>query len=264
MDRCGNYLLKDGRSLGRGGFGEVYKVEVYNLAQTNVTTYARKYFSPCPDFDNTAIKELADLRQRFLVEIKTQCKLNRINYDSIAPIVLFNTNGDKPYFVMELAKCNLYESINNGMNDAERKSAVIQVLKGIITIHENNYIHRDLKPGNILYYADGKYKISDFGLVKDRDTLRAEVKTKFKPNHMGTDGYRAPEIHESGLFSFQSDIFAIGKIITDIYPTERSEKLRRLIAKCCAHWPEERYQSARELLEDFLKVTGEVNNEEHN
>ncbi|HDH9201504.1 TPA: protein kinase, partial [Escherichia coli] len=93
---------------------------------------------------------------------------------------------------------------------------------------------------------------------------RAEIKTKFKPNHMGTDGYRAPEIHDSGLFSFQSDIFAAGKIITDIYPTERSEKLKRLIAKCCAHWPEERYQSTRELLEDFLKVTGEVNHEEHN
>lgn len=87
MDRCGNYLLKDGRSLGQGSFGEVFKVDVYNLTQTHMTTYARKYFSPCPDFDKTAIKELTDLRQRFLVEIKTQCTLNRINYDSIAPIV---------------------------------------------------------------------------------------------------------------------------------------------------------------------------------
>ncbi|HDX6536933.1 TPA: protein kinase, partial [Escherichia coli] len=132
MDRCGNYLLKDGRSLGQGSFGEVFKVDVYNLTQTHMTTYARKYFSPCPDFDKTAIKELTDLRQRFLVEIKTQCTLNRINYDSIAPIVLFNTNGDKPYFVMELAECNLYEAIRNGMNYAERKSAVTQILKGII------------------------------------------------------------------------------------------------------------------------------------
>ncbi|EFK3632503.1 serine/threonine protein kinase [Escherichia coli] len=256
MERCGNYLLEDGRKLGRGGFGEVFQVGVHNLTRTNVTSYARKYFAPCPEYDDTAIKELTDLRQRFLVEIKTQCILNRINYDSIAPIVLFNTNGDKPYFVMELAECNLYESIRNGMSDAEKSSAVIQILKGIITIHENNYIHRDLKPGNILYYSNGKYKITDFGLVKDRDTLRAEVKTKFNPNQMGTDGYRAPEIHESGLFSFQTDIFAVGKIIADIYCAGRSDKLRRLIAKCCAHWPEERYQDAQELLEDFIKVTG--------
>ena len=235
MERCGNYLLEDGRKLGRGGFGEVFQVGVHNLTRTNVTSYARKYFAPCPEYDDTAIKELTDLRQRFLVEIKTQCILNRINYDSIAPIVLFNTNGDKPYFVMELAECNLYDSIRNG---------------------ENNYIHRDLKPGNILYYSNGKYKITDFGLVKDRDTLRAEVKTKFNPNQMGTDGYRAPEIHESGLFSFQTDIFAVGKIIADIYCAGRSDKLRRLIAKCCAHWPEERYQDAQELLEDFIKVTG--------
>jgi eukaryotic-like serine/threonine-protein kinase len=155
-----------------------------------------------------------------------------------------------------LAESNLYESIRSGMSEPEKSSAVIQILKGIVTIHENNYIHRDLKPGNILYYAEGKYKITDFGLVKDRDTLRAEIKTKFQPNQMGTDGYRAPEIHESGLFSPQTDIFAVGKIIADIYCTERSERLRRLIAKCCAHWPEERYQDVQELLEEFMKVTG--------
>ncbi|SQC23272.1 Uncharacterised protein [Klebsiella pneumoniae] len=66
MDRCGNYLLEDGRKLGRGGFGEVFQVGVHNLTHTNVTAYARKYFAPCPEYDDTAIKELTDLRQRFL------------------------------------------------------------------------------------------------------------------------------------------------------------------------------------------------------
>lgn len=253
MDRCGNYFLEDGGSLGRGGFGEVFEVKVHNLTQTSHKVYARKYFSPCPENDNTAVKELADLRQRFLVEIKTQCHLNKINYDSIAPIVLFNTNGDKPYFVMELAECNLKKSIGFGMSDEEKHNAVVQVIKGLATIHDNNFIHRDLKPDNILKYKDGRFKITDFGIVKDIDSIRAEVKTRFMAKELGTDGYRAPEIDEDGLFSPQSDIYALGKIIGDIYSSKVDKNIRSVIRKCCEHWPEDRYSSADELLESFIK-----------
>lgn len=254
MDQCGNYFIEDVRSLGRGGFGEVFEVNVYNMTRDYVSVYARKYFSPSPEYDATGIKELTDIRQRFLVEIKTQCILNRINYDSIAPIVLFNINGERPYFVMELAESNLSQSICDGMADEEKLTSVIQIIKGVITIHDNNYIHRDLNPRNILKYTGGKYKITDFGLVKDIDSLRVEIETKFKANYMGTDGYRAPEIYESGLFSVQSDIFAVGKIIGDIYPSGRNPNLRQLISKCCSHWPEDRYKNAKELLEDFIKL----------
>lgn len=254
MDRCGNYFIEDFHRLGRGGFGEVYEVKVHNLSQTHNVIYARKYFSPSPEYD-TELKELTDIRQRFLVEIKTQCILNRLCYDAIAPVVLFNTNGDKPYFIMEKAECNLNEAIKNGMDDIERHQAVIQIIMGVGVIHANEYIHRDLKPANILKYKDGKFKITDFGLVKDINDVRAELKTKFQPNYMGTDGYRAPEIKESGLFSPQSDIFAIGKIISDIFNSGRDASLKKVISKCCSQWPEDRYQNVNDLLLDFIKAT---------
>ncbi|WP_118987900.1 protein kinase domain-containing protein [Photorhabdus sp. CRCIA-P01] len=254
MDRCGNYFIEDLKSLGRGGFGEVYEVNVYNLRKTHSRKYARKYFSPSPENNKTAIKEIADLRERFLVEIKTQYILNSINYDSIAPIVLFSTVGDKPYFIMEKAEANLLEAMEGGMSADEKIMAVRQIIKGVKTIHDNNYVHRDLKSANILKYSDGRYKISDFGLVKDLNHVRAEVKTKFQPNGMGTDGYRAPEITESGLFSKQSDIYAIGRVISDIYSKNLTHKLKKIISKCRAHWLEDRYADADELLIDFCKA----------
>lgn len=255
MEQCGNYFIEDLERIGRGGFGEVYRVNVYNKTKTEHKVYARKYFSPSKSNNTSTIKEIADLSQRFIVEIKTQYKLNNLDYDSIAPVVLFSIDAKKPYFIMEKAEWNLCKAIDLGMTDEEKNRAVKQILRGMKTIHDNNYIHRDLKPENILYYADGKYKITDFGLVKDIDSIRAEIKTRFSPNDLGSDGYRAPEIEDSALFSKQSDIYAMGKIISDIYKANRSnKKIKEIISKCREHWPEDRYNDTSELLEDFIKA----------
>lgn len=258
MDECGSYFIEDLERLGQGGFGEVYKVNIYNKTKDHVTQYARKYFSPSAENDNTYVREIADLRERFLIEIKTQYILNSEDYDLIAPIVLFNLQGDKPYFVMELAQCNLRKLIIEGMSENEKIIAITQILKGVKLIHQNNYIHRDLKPENILKYGNDKYKISDFGLVKDLDTVRAEIKTRFRPNGIGSDGYRAPEITDSGIFSRRSDIFALGKIINDIYDGTAPSGIRTLITKCTTYFPEDRYETVDELLESFCKAVNQV------
>ncbi len=251
MNRFKNYFIEDQNRLGRGGFGEVFKVNIYNLSRTYHSEYARKYFSPSKENNQTQIREIADLRKRFIVEIKTQCYLSTKNYNSIAPIVLYCLEGEHPFFVMELADCNLSEMIRNGLSDSDKIDAIEQIIRGVGIIHENRYLHRDLKPENILKYSDGKYKISDFGLVKDLNSLRAEVKTQFQPNGIGSDGYRAPEITENGKFSEQSDIFALGKIIDDIYEGNAPHEMRNLIAKCMHYFPESRYSSVEQLLNDF-------------
>lgn len=259
MDECGNYYLEDKPDrLGRGGFGEVFPVSVYNRSKSQKVEYARKYFSPLDENNSTPIRQIADLKERFVVEIKTQCYLNSLNYDVIAPIVMFNTEGSQPYFVMELAENNLQTLINQGMTGTEKKYAIQQVMDGIELIHYNKYIHRDLKPANILKYANGRYKITDFGLVKDLDFVRAEINTRFQPNGMGSDGYRAPEITDSGIFSVQSDIYAFGKIISDIYGKSASQEIKEIINKCTVFLPEYRFGSIEEVRKDFTIAVTEV------
>lgn len=259
MDKCFNYYLKDQpQRIGRGGFGEVFQVSVFNLTKNHQTEYARKYFSPTDENNQTFVREIADLRERFLVEIKTQCYLSSLNYNVIAPIVMFSKEGVKPYFVMELAKCNLLDVINQGMSEDEKRDAIFQILNGVELIHNNEYLHRDLKPSNILKYEDGKYKITDFGLVKDLNDVRAEVKTRFAPNNIGSDGYRAPEITDSGLFTIQSDIYALGKIISDVYGRHCKQEIKEIINKCTAFIPDFRFQSVNELRQDFITATKKV------
>lgn len=255
MDQCGNYFIEDVRHLGGGAFGQVFEARVYNNSLKSFTTYARKHFRPSPAFD-TEIKEVADLRQRFALEIKKQCEFNRLNYDAIAPIVLFKIDIADPYFVMEKAECNLADAIRNGLSDEQRIKAVLNILSGLDTIHSNNYIHRDLKPQNVLVYPDGKFKITDFGLLKDLDEVRAEIRTQFIPKGMGTDGYKAPEVNDSGIFSIESDIYAMGKVINDIYRNNLTKKINAIIPKCCNFLPEDRYHSTSELAEDFLNAVG--------
>ena len=251
MDRCGNYFVEDIDKLGAGGFGEVYKAKVYNLNKTHCSFYARKYFCPSSINNVTFVREFADLRERFLLEIKTQCRLNSFGHSFIAPIVLFNNKVEKPYFVMEMAESNLREAISRGMSESEKIQAVRHIIQGVALIHKEDYLHRDLKPENILKYSNGSYKISDFGLVKDLDTLRVEVETRFDPNGIGSEGYRAPEITDSGIFSCQSDIYALGKIIRNIYEGSSDEKIRPIIKKCTAEFAEDRYKSTLDLMKEF-------------
>ena len=69
-------------------------------------------------------------------------------------------------------------------------------------------VHRDIKPANILKGKDGNWKIADFGFSIDISDVQNEKKLS-----IGTPVYMAPEVIKSGIYSFQSDIFALGIMI---------------------------------------------------
>lgn len=251
MIEKGNYFIDSVGKIGSGGCGIVDKVKVYNATKDHYTWYARKTFSPSAENNKTKVKAFADLRERFLVEIETQCKLNLLNHNAIVHICLYETALENPYFIMELGVSNLEDDIlSNNLNEYEKCQAVLSILSGLKTVHDNNYIHRDLKPANIIRFPGGIYKLTDFGLVKDQDTLRAQVKTRFAPNELGTEGYRAPESIDSGEFFKESDIYAFGKILKELYPTPSAE-LKKVISKCTAYFYDERYRDIDSLFIDY-------------
>jgi len=84
----------------------------------------------------------------------------------------------------------------------------VAVLKGLHSAHKMGFVHRDIKPGNVLLDINGDIKLTDFGTTALMHTLTQDAIT-------GTPPYMAPETHQSGIVSIQSDLFAVGVVIAE-------------------------------------------------
>lgn len=236
----GNYIIRPLKKIGSGGFGHVEKVELFNNAGKSCGLYARKIFSlNHPD-------HIDAFRRRFAREVTYQASCTHSN---IAQIFLCNLHIDQPWFIMGLAESDLaHNLIKNQLSTQEKIAALTMALSGVAHIHSRGYLHRDLKPNNILRFGDGTYKVSDFGLVMNLDkAAESEILTKIALE-MGTEGYMAPEIGIAKVYSKQSDIYALG-VLTDILQlhTEIPE-LERVILKSTARRPADRYAEVKDML----------------
>ena len=159
-------------------------------------------------------------------------------------------------------------------------SFILQAALGLLHIHENNLIHRDLKPGNLLIDKQGTVKILDLGLAKfteDTGDLLSKVQGA---NIMGTVDFMAPEQADGDLdLDIRADIYSLGatlyflltggqapfhgstvgakmiaiqfqnpKPISDYRP-EIDPRLEKIVERMMAKSPEDRYQTPAELIE---------------
>jgi len=248
MECCANYLIKPLEVIGSGGFGVVQKIELYNSSQHFSGLYARKIFSPVED----AYRE--EFLRRFKREVHYQAHCMHTN---IVPVVLHNLHGEQPYFVMSLAEGDLISDYRSGlMSDAQKLHAVMSSLYGVNYLHHSMYLHRDIKPSNVLRFSDGTYKISDFGLVKNADALaESELLTKVAKG-MGTEKYAAPEVY-AGIYSAQSDIYALGVLIEDLNMFN-IPGVEQISMKCTMRRPGDRYLHVEQIINDLRQVITRV------
>ena len=127
------------------------------------------------------------------------------------------------------------------------------IVLGVKYIHDKNLLHRDIKPQNILKFKNNLFKLSDFGLVKDLN--RDNPLTAIANINMGTDGYKAPEIKNAGIYDQRTDIYALGVVIEQF----TDGQLNDIVSKCTMYNPKDRYQSASEIYNDLKKYQELVN-----
>lgn len=250
METRGNYQIKPISELGRGAFGRVEKVEVYNTLGHLSGEFARKVLSV-----NTAlINELfsvEDWKRRFEREVKYQAKCS---HNNVVPICIHHLNAENPWFVMMLAQSDLRTELNDDvLTDDEKLNVLRMVFQGVKYIHDHGMLHRDLKPENILRYSEQCYKISDFGLIKKLDS---EAQSNFlsevlqnKEMGIGTPKYMSDEA-KRGIYTPKSDIYSLG-VITNEMNIPHIDGINALIDKSAAFIPRSRYDSVAEMI-DFL------------
>lgn len=196
-DRIGQYTLVN--KVGSGGFGDVWKAEKRTVLDVNY--FALKFFRPKDDEINYEIikKELAVWKQlRGLGNIISVIELDRFE--------------DYVYVVSDFADGGSLENWlkSNGGKASSVEQAVeitLQILNGLENLHEKGFVHRDLKPDNLLI-MNSKLCLADFGVSR-------EVKTHSKATGTaGTIEYMPPEAFEKNPpVTPQTDIWAVGVIL---------------------------------------------------
>ena len=268
--------------LGQGGQGEVYLAEDSRLDRKVALKILPQHLS-----------ERADLRERFEREARA---VSSLNHPHICTLHDIGEQDGIHYLVMEhLVGETLEARLAKGALPLEQTlEYAIQIADALDKAHRQGVVHRDLKPGNIMLVKSGA-KLLDFGLAKLQATetptnLSAlpteQANLTAEGTILGTLQYMAPEQLEGKEADSRTDIFAFGAVVYEMAtgkkafegksqasliaaimgqdPRPMSELqpmtpalLDQVVKRCLAKEPDERWQTAADLMEGFrMSVEG--------
>ena len=257
-----NYQVK--HKLGQGGMGSVYLAFDERLKR-NV---ALKVLAP--EFGSDS-----DMRNRFVQEAWKQARLNHPNIATIHDIG--EANGQQ-YIAMEFVEGQTVRQMldNHELGPDAIPTIFLQVCAGLQAAHERQLVHRDIKPANVMVTREGQVKLLDFGLAK----LQSAAGETQPGMLLGTVSYMSPEQAQAKEVDARSDIFSLGillyEMVTNQVPFRGDNAISvlfslvhqphpdiglvcpgapahfaRVIDRALQKNPAQRYQSARELADDF-------------
>ena len=227
--------------LGRGGSGEVYRV----VNSRNAMAAALKVFVRKQN-GNNASDGVA--RKRFEKEMRF---LSDVKYASFPRSISQGDKDGRPWYVMELLEERELPSDDAGVADF-----ILKISKCVQLLHSMGYVHRDIKPGNIMYRHDGTPVLLDMGLLKRLDSGNVIVRNDSalsvvdgKAVGVGTPRYAAPEQFIGGEISPAADIHALGMLINECFKGELKGCWERIVACATSSIPERRYRDVPEFMQ---------------
>ncbi len=260
----------------KGGFGIVYKAVHTLLEQEVAIKVLKPKFTADPEF-----------KERFVTEARTQARLKHPN---IVTLLNFLVHDEQYYLVVEFMEgvelpsggraTTLSDLLGSGPLAQDRVTSIFrQVLDGVGFAHRQGVIHRDIKPLNVLFTAQGLPKVADFGIAK---ILSGETSVSLSGARVGTPAYMSPEQVFDKKLTRSTDIYSLGctlyEMATGSLPFKESdtssmmeahvsepptpprqvnpavsEQLEQAILKAMQKKPQDRFQNC----EEFAEALGE-------
>ncbi|CAM2921031.1 serine/threonine-protein kinase PpkA [Pseudomonas gessardii] len=149
--------------------------------------------------------------ERFLREGKT---LARLSHPHTVTIHDIGNVGELYYMAMEyLPNGTLKERIAAGLTPEQGLVYIRQIASALGYAHAQGLVHRDVKPANILFRADGTAVLSDFGIAKSLDDRTQFTQAGFA---VGTPSYMSPEQARGQEIDGRADLYALGVVLYEI------------------------------------------------
>ena len=261
------------KKIGAGGMGQVYLAHDIELGRS----VALKFLGEDVETHQGRLK-------RFIQEAKAASALNHPN---ILTVYEIGRHDEHTFIATEFVEgITLRERMRQRLNLTQVLDIAIQIASALVAAHANGIVHRDIKPENIMVRNDGLVKVLDFGLAKltDRyDSSTGSEATTFalvntEPGTvLGTAAYMSPEQAAAREVDARSDIWSLGVVLYEMLaartPFEGASKshiivaildreplpitqlapdvpeaLELIIAEALTKDPEERCQTAKEML----------------
>lgn len=255
--------------LGGGGMAIIYKGRDTLLNRLVTIKILRPEFTCDEDFV-----------KRFRREAQAIASLSHANIVSIYDV---GQEGEVHYLVMEYVEGDNLKNLirEQGALRADRAAEIArQISEALQHAHENNIVHRDVKPQNILITKGEKAKLTDFGIAREATTATLTQTDTI----VGSVHYLSPEQARGETAGPRSDIYSLGivlyEMVTGQLPFQGetpigvalkhiqetppppsslnpavSPGLERVIARAMAKIPADRYTTAREMASDLGKIT---------
>ncbi len=241
-DKIGPYEIES--RIGSGGMGEVWKARDTRLGRM------------------VAIKRLTVAHgARFEQEARAIAALNHPHICQI-----YDVGPD--YLVMEYVEG---KALCGPLRAEETVRLALQIAAALEEAHEKGILHRDLKPGNILVTGKGAAKLLDFGLAKLLNAASEDATLTVEGTVSGTPAYMSPEQARGEPLDARSDVFSFGAVLYEMFsgnrafggtsvaqslsavlrdepsPLEAPAELDRIVRKCLAKQPPDRFPSMTEV-----------------
>ncbi len=205
------------KKLGSGGFGDTYLAEDVDLPDKPQCVV--KHLKP--QSNSPAVLQLA--QELFNREAEFLYRLGRLSNQIPKLLAHFEENGEF-YLVQEFVNGHdLTKEIIPGqkLNEAQVVQLLQEILQVLAFVHQQNVIHRDIKPQNIMRRRDGKIILIDFGAVKEIQGMTIAQGQVTSTVSIGTAGYM-PSEQALGKPRLCSDVYAVGMVaiqaLTGILP----------------------------------------------